>query len=308
MRNASQVTAVVVTFNRKKLLLSCLEALAQQSCLPERIIVVDNASTDDTPGGLASSGWMERPDFAYIRLPDNRGGAGGFEAGIRAAVDLGATWIWLMDDDAVPSSDALEQLTRVATDTNAIYGSAAVQGDRLSWRMTLASDRSQQVAYAANLPDSAEVVLLPFLGFLLHRSVTSRIGFPDAGYFIAADDVEYCVRAQRHGIKTILAGRSLIEHPAANLYDVRIFKRNFVCLKLPPWKRYYDTRNRILLAKAHFGLRLYTQTLPGLLVRLSMTMIKEPNRGAQLRAFVAGVLDGLLGIKGKRHEFWRIPP
>lgn len=308
LRDTAKVTAVVVTYNRKKLLLCCLEALVGQSCPPERIVVVDNASVDGTPDDLDASGWMDRKNFSYVRLHDNRGGAGGFEAGIRAAIELGGNWIWLMDDDAAPKADALEELTRIATDKNTIYGSAAVQGDKLSWRMTPIQDRSREIADVADLPDSVEVVLLPFLGFLVHRCVISTIGFPDGGYFIAADDVEYCLRARQHGIKTVLAGRSRIDHPAANLYDVHLFKHKFVCLKLPPWKRYYDTRNRLLLAKTHFGVRLYTQTLPGLMVRLSMTMIKEPDRAAQFGAFMAGVVDGLLGVKGRRHEFWRISP
>lgn len=80
----------------------------------------------------------------------------------------------------------------------------------------------------------------------------------------------------------------------------------FVYLQLPPWKRYYDTRNRLLIARKYHGYRLVTHTLPGSLVRLVFALWYEPHKLAQFWAFAAGLFDGLMGIKGKRHIWWRI--
>ena len=75
------VSAVVVTRNRRALLVECLAALATQSRPPDRIIVVDNASTDGTVELL-----KERyPEVEVLVLASNQGGAGGFHEGIRAA-------------------------------------------------------------------------------------------------------------------------------------------------------------------------------------------------------------------------------
>lgn len=93
------VTAVVVTYNRKQLLAECLQALLQQTRRPDRILVINNASTDGTealfaPGGAfaqpdqeqtVSAGVFARPAIELVNLPVNVGGAGGFCEGIRRA-------------------------------------------------------------------------------------------------------------------------------------------------------------------------------------------------------------------------------
>jgi len=100
------VCAVVVTYNRRTLLQECLAGLAGQSRRPDWILVVDNASTDGT-------GALIRADYAHVELvtlPTNEGSAGGFHEGMRHAHATGAEWMWLMDDDTVPSPDALAEL------------------------------------------------------------------------------------------------------------------------------------------------------------------------------------------------------
>ncbi len=83
------VTAVVVTYNRKELLTVCLEALLQQTRRPDRILVINNASTDGTEKLFAPGGAFARPEIELVTLPENVGGAGGFAEGIRRAVSGG---------------------------------------------------------------------------------------------------------------------------------------------------------------------------------------------------------------------------
>jgi len=84
-----RVCAVVVTYNRKDLLVECLEALRRQTGPLDAIYIIDNASTDGTPELLRSRGYrdgavIENPldgseiIIRYVRLPVNTGGAGGF--------------------------------------------------------------------------------------------------------------------------------------------------------------------------------------------------------------------------------------
>ena len=300
------ITAIIVTYNRKKLLERCLSAITTQTRRPDAVLVIDNASTDGTPAWLHKWMPLHLPQATLIALDQNTGGAGGFAAGMKLAFENGAEWVWMMDDDAEPHPEALEQLMRVATDPSHVYGSLAVCGDETSWLTTVLNPPLGEVERPEDVPEHAEVQSLPFLGFLIHRDLVARIGLPDTGYFIAADDVEYCVRAQHAGAKIIMASRSRIEHPKSRPYKVKVLGRTLTCLALPPWKRYYDTRNRLLIARKHYGIKLFTQTIPGSLVRLFAALWQEPDRPAQLRAFCAGFWDGLWGIKGKRHEKWGI--
>jgi GT2 family glycosyltransferase len=308
MNPQSDATVVVVTYNRKALLVRCLDALRRQTQSPARILVVDNASTDGTQEAITQAGWFEFPGFVYKQLNENTGGAGGFHAGLEMSTRDGAGWIWLMDDDAEPEPTALEELGRVALDPANIYGSVAVDGDRLSWRMSIRREEGgyRRVLLPADLPDNPEVQFVPFLGFLIHSDLVGRIGLPEKGFFIAADDVEYCVRARKQGARMILATRSRLRHPAADDYAIDVFGKEILCLRLPPWKRYYDTRNRLLVARLHYGAEFYYKTIPGSIARLFSVLWFEPQRFAQLHAFVAGFIDGVLGRQGRRHDQWKI--
>lgn len=300
-----EVAVVVVTYNRCALLLECLAALAAQSHAPTRIHIIDNASTDGTPDALRAAGWLARADVDYERLGDNLGGAGGFAAGLERALAQGAHWVWMMDDDARPAHDALEALLAAAPDARHVYGSTAVAGERLAWAMTLTAS-GQRVQRVDDLPAVADVEFLPFLGIFVHRALVARIGLPDASFFLAADDLEYCLRAGRHGARFLMVAASRIHHPPSHSYPLALPGRTLHCLALPPWKRYYDTRNRIFVARRHFGRRLYTETLPSIALRLLAALIHEPRRVAQCWATLAGIVDGLAGRGGRRHPRWRL--
>jgi len=301
-----RVTAVVVTYNRFELLRVCLRALSLQTLRPDLIIVVDNASDDGTRDWLRNW-YKENPDYKKICFLDtNTGGAGGFSCGMHAAVAAGSDWIWMMDDDANPHIDALAELLNIADSPADVYGSLAVNGDVTAWVTTLLEDGPRVTERVDMVPARARVQSLPFLGFLIHRELVERIGLPDAGYFIAADDIEYCLRAERAGAQIIVAGRSRIEHPKSERYVARLPGRSLICLRLPPWKRYYDTRNRLLIARKYYGIKLLTQTIPGSFVRLYAALRNEPRRLSQVWAFTTGMIDGLLGLKGHRHTIWRI--
>ena len=79
------VVAVVVTYNRRQKLQKVLDAIIAQDRPPEMIIVVDNASTDDTASVVEFA--KVRSRITYARLAENIGGAGGFNTGIRIAFD-----------------------------------------------------------------------------------------------------------------------------------------------------------------------------------------------------------------------------
>lgn len=255
---------------------------------------------------LSQKGWLQNSAISLIELTQNTGGAGGFSTGLQKAIEYGAEWIWMMDDDAEPHATALHELMKIANNPKNIYGSLAVNKSDTSWLTTVVNPPLGIIDTADKIPSEAEVQFLPFLGFLIHRDLVKKIGLPDAGFFIAADDVEYCIRAQNFGAKIIVAGHSRIEHPKSHTSQINIFGKKIFFLSLPPWKRYYDTRNRLLIARKHYGFRFFTQTIPGSILRFFIALIKEPQKLAQSRAFIAGFIDGVMQRKGKRHVHWGI--
>ena len=104
-----KITAVIVTYNRVELLRKSVAHLLAQSRKPDSILIVDNASSDETEAFCCEL-MKERKEIEYLRLLENTGGAGGFYTGIKVAIKRGADYIWGMDDDAFAQREALEKI------------------------------------------------------------------------------------------------------------------------------------------------------------------------------------------------------
>lgn len=143
------VCAVVVTYNRKKLLLECLEALRKQTRPLDAIYIIDNASTDNTPKVLLENNYLPKVpplnlnepwetsflisnlhkqkinsqlpiNIHYVRINENTGGAGGFYEGVKRGYEKGYDWLWLMDDDVKADKKCLENLLKYKSKFNVI--------------------------------------------------------------------------------------------------------------------------------------------------------------------------------------------
>jgi GT2 family glycosyltransferase len=196
-----RVFAIVVTYNRRALLEECLAALAAQTRTPDRVVVVDNASTDGTADMIRS----EHPDIELLPLATNQGGAGGFHEGLKHAHASGADWIWLMDDDTIARPDALDQLLRAPEAMNglpapALLASKVVWTDGSLHPMNhpgFERDRTERFVLSCEhgfLPIRAST----FVSLLVHRSAIDEHGLPHKHFFIWSDDIEYTARITRH--------------------------------------------------------------------------------------------------------------
>ena len=106
-QEAVTVSVVIVNWNGGDLLRQCLESLREQTRPADRVVVVDNASTDDS---LARAE-LELRDVHLIRLPDNKGFAEANNIGARAA---GSEALALLNPDAVAEPRWLAELVRAA--------------------------------------------------------------------------------------------------------------------------------------------------------------------------------------------------
>ena len=105
-----KIIAIVVTYNRLSLLKESINALLNQTHPLNKIVIVDNHSTDGTSDYLANLA-KENSIFQIVTMEQNVGGSGGFSEGVKQAAYAHADWMWLMDDDTIPQEDALDGLT-----------------------------------------------------------------------------------------------------------------------------------------------------------------------------------------------------
>ncbi len=216
--SSPRIVAVVVTFNRRALLERLLGALGPGLA---EVVVVDNASTDGTGEWLAGRAPGSTP-VHVVTLPQNMGGAGGFAAGLRTALERDADLVWLMDDDGVPTPDCLARLLEHTGEFD-FWGPAVLaeqDPSRLCFPIRLPG--GTQVVHAMGEVEAATVdglipdVVIPFNGVLVTRELAERIGVPREEFFIWGDDVEYLWRARKEGARcgTVVASHFL--HPATD--------------------------------------------------------------------------------------------
>ncbi|MCS6956132.1 MAG: glycosyltransferase family 2 protein, partial [Candidatus Calescibacterium sp.] len=232
------VCAVVVTYNRKKLLLECLEAIRRQTRTVQGIYIIDNASTDGTPGFLKENGYInELPpenlaepwekEFTienlvdgqeirvyYVRMYENTGSGGGFHEGVKRAYEKGYDWLWLMDDDGFPTRDCLEKLLRHRHIAHYIAPLVISSEDRNRLSFGLGKNiKTRFDAYKYSENDIIEGVANPFNGILIRRNIVEKVGNVLKDMFIWGDEYEYLLRVERAGYRIITVVDSEFIHP-----------------------------------------------------------------------------------------------
>jgi Predicted glycosyltransferases len=114
-----QVTALVVTYNRLKLLKENIAAITAQTYSVKHILVIDNNSQDGTKEYLDS---LQIGGLIVKHLAKNLGGSGGFYEGIKIFEEqLTDDFVWIMDDDTIPTSTALKRIESVLVNDWSIW-------------------------------------------------------------------------------------------------------------------------------------------------------------------------------------------
>jgi GT2 family glycosyltransferase len=200
------VTIIVLNWNGGRDTVDCLESLAAADLQGASVLVVDNGSRDDSLAVIRA----RFPEQRILALPDNRGYAGGNNAGMHAALEAGAGGVLLLNNDTRVAPDFLPPLLSVMHDSPRA-GAASSQILRL--------DRPEllDVAYLEVHFDERNVVQLqgvnrlPSEGYdrrrqvyvvpgcsVLFRAETLRdVGLFDERYFAYHEDVDWCLRAHR---------------------------------------------------------------------------------------------------------------
>jgi GT2 family glycosyltransferase len=291
-----RVVAVVVAYNRCDLLVAALDALAAQTRAADAVIVVDNASSDDS----AAAAREHAIRAEVLLLGRNTGGAGGFAAGIaHATAPISdappADFVWIMDDDTIPTPTALAELLaareayqELTGDAVAVAGSKAVWVDGREHPMNTPRPRPRVSAVQADA--AAAVGAVPvrsssFVSMLIDTTAVRAEGLPVADYFIWNDDFEYSTRLLRRRVGLYVPA-SVVEHRTVKFGGTDVD---------PGARFYYEVRNKIWLFTRSSALGGVDTMLYGAssLRRWGRTLRRSTDRGTLTRAAARGVRDGV---------------
>ncbi len=290
---------LIVTYNRAALLRECVEAVLAQKKPYDAIVIVDNASTDDTPVYLDSL--KDREGVFIVREKENLGGAGGFEQGLRYVHTLHCDWITIIDDDAILEPDFLEQIGRAIEKYGQNYacfaGVPLTDGIRRGHRRRVQGKlikKEKAVPYEEYRKESFSCEIGSFCGLVMADRLIGKIGYPDGRYFIWYDDTEYCLRIAQH-TKILNWNRAVIEHKA--VVDAG---GSYVA----GWKEYYGIRNRIHMSLKHYGRMTTTyiilkKRVKGLLLAARLVLKGQPGPArAACCLYRSAIRDGKKGALG----------
>lgn len=290
-----RVVTVILNWNGWRDTLACVRSCQRLVNVDNELIVIDNGSTDGSVERLQA----EIPGLRIIETGANLGYAGGNNVGVRLAIDEGAEFVWLLNNDTTVDPRALDELIAVmrSNPRAGIVGSKIFYADRpevlwfaggycrpdYGWAM----HRGQDEVDTGQYDQIGPAEFITGCSLLVRRATVADIGVLDDGYFLYWEDVDWCVAAASAGWEIIYAFGSRVWHKVGgsgtggiDLLQVR-----------------YDTRNRIRFHRRHRPARL--ARVRWWATRHALGMLPGKNTRRQGMARMGGVIDSLFGRVGR---------
>jgi len=293
-RRGGGIVAVVLNWNGGEDTLACLESLAVAEV---DAICVDNGSADGSADLVAA----RFPDVELLRNGTNLGYAGGNNVGIRRALELGAEWVWLVNNDATVATDAAAALA-VAAESRPDAGVLACKiyladppdvlwyaGGRFS---TIVGYSGRQDGYGKRdgpaYDRPRDVERASGAAMAVSRAAIARAGLLDEDLFAYVEDVDWCLRISRSGFAVVFVPGARVWHRVSASSGGG---RSTTSL-------YYDTRNTLAVVERHRPLPAGVRGLRrGIVVGAHLVQaVGRPNR----RQAAAAVLDGWRDFRSGR--------
>lgn len=302
-----RVVAVVPTFNRTGQLRECIAGLASQTRPPDAVVVLDNASTEPIRAALEE----ERYPFpvGYVRLDSNTGSAGGFAAAVQAAVESGADWVWLQDNDGVAHRTCLERLLDAAPRVPGasvlapqVYDAeGGVQGQH---RGRYFRGHTFPVGKSTYGREAVPIDYASYIGILVSARAVEDVGAPDPRLFVWVDDLEWSLRLGEHGPLRLVPSAAVTHNDGIHNRTAGVWATLRTHLSSGPnaalWRYLYAFRNSSWLRKQRHGQGPVGWSLNYALQAMRVLLV-GPQRLRAPRLF------WWYGLAGRRGEWGQIP-
>jgi GT2 family glycosyltransferase len=246
LRDAPLVCVIVLNWNGRVETLDCIESLHKSDYSNFRILLVDNASSDDTVTAVKN----EFPDVEILENSTNLGYAEGNNVGIRYAIDRGAEFLFVLNNDTVVDKSAITALVIAATQNGdtpiccpLVYnynaseqvdfgGYSEAEFNGFNWKSGALKTASTQ-DLACRIPTAFATGSALFFS----EKVVLTSGCFDSRFFIYWEDTDWCYRARRAGHRSFVVPAARIRHKGS---------QSFAALSRRPIYHYYFYRNRFL--------------------------------------------------------------
>ncbi|MCL5035844.1 MAG: glycosyltransferase family 2 protein [Chloroflexi bacterium] len=310
MENQPEVFIIIVNWNQPEHTIECLYSLEKINYPRFEIVVADNGSTDGSEEKIRE----KFPDVHLIQTGANLGFTGGNNAGIKYAMDKGADYVFLLNNDTVVDPDVLTPLVETGESgpSTGMLGSKIYNYYRkneidftetvIDWKNGTATFPGRGEIERGEYEEAKEVESLCGCAMMVKREVIEKIGMLDDDFFAYCEDTDWSVRAKKAGYKCVFVPRSIVWHKGSATNKANDYS---------PMAVYYSSRNRLLFLKKNkgSGVGFHMVNLGAFLIALSSYTYSSiiPSRESKKRTAywaLRGMLDFYRGKFGRPDIDW----
>ena len=246
------VAIILVNYNGYDDTRECIESLKQLNNKNNKIIVVDNCSTDNSLAQLKEL--QKSNDFILIASECNNGFSAGNNKGINYAFEMGMDYFWLLNNDTIVEPDSLDKLLlgfNESSKCGCCISKILYENDRNTiWyaggAINKYTARVEHFCYGKsdeNYKESGinKITFATGCCMLLSRTTIEQIGLLSEDYFLYEEDTEYCCRMIESDIEILYIPEARIYHKVSASVGIA-----------SPMAQYYLVRNKYYLIKSKY--------------------------------------------------------
>lgn len=255
--------------------------------------IIDNSADSEILSGLNVV--CEQIGAQIVANPKNLGVAAALNQGIRLAHQCGADWILFFDQDTCPMDAFRREMNRIVTGyfeqkPIGIVGSNYIKSNDSRNEFPISEKRRVSYVHTSSVITSGSIHKLDMI---------QKIGLFKEEYFVDCVDIEYCWRAGKCGYTVLRSLEPLMTHSIGQGTEHSVFGYKTGTSNHSAFRRYFMTRNAILLAKEYMGI-YPLRSMRILFSRLKSTILMclfENERVHKLNCTAFGLWHGLVGRK-----------
>ena len=287
-----KVSLVILNWNGRDVLQECLSSAAKIEYPNYNIVVVDNGSTDGSQNFVQQN----YPKVCLIENMENLGFAEGQNRGIQYAMESGADFLFVLNNDVTFEQGILNELIEAFGDDESIGIAGPVlydakhpevvqaAGTVIRWKTGRVHNLQVSLIDRTSSPKAINVDSVGM--FVAKRALFERIGFFNPKYFAYWEDVDLCFRAKRAGFRIVCVLTAKLWH-----------KEGHSSRQVAGFHTYYITRNRFWVERAHATLceraQFYAFFFVGIFWYHYIRLLFFEKNATEFRAFLSGMRDGL---------------
>lgn len=291
-----RVCTIVLNYNDLSNTIETLKSVDALTYKNNSILLVENSTEKEVVEKIRS----RFPNLRVIENESNQGYAGGNNIGMHRAIEMGADYIFLLNNDVVLENGVLEKLTSAmesAPECAACQPLIAYFHDDKIWSAGTEMYFGYPRLFQKGKRLQRNGIKKPPFGLVgcalfLKASALEKVGPFDESLFLMHEETDWCIRAMKMGYHLLVVSDAVVYHKVSE--TLGLFSKAYL---------YYIGRNWLMVGKKHYKWRVYGYILlTEAVTRIPYYLCQLARKGqiGMIRFYFQGLIDGLRGVSGER--------